>query len=307
MQTVVVFGGRSFIGDHICRALVARGYNVRSVGCSIKDHERLRKSLAGCDGLVYAAIPYFTQSLCNSSTAYRAIAEFKSFLKFLSSVRIKKAVFVSICGTIGSAKGLANENTPSTEARGLHQKQKMMAERLILDYAHSGSHAVIVNPTMCVGPLDQKPSTGQFFRFLDRLPFAVMAGQKINIVDVEDVAVGTVLALERGRPGQRYILAYTNTTLGELQRRIKKLRGKPMPSISIPRWIAYALAYVSEAANLVLRRYRPLVPLVGLEMIEYGMQHYDGSKAQRELGFRPRDAWPAVERAVRWYEANDIL
>jgi dihydroflavonol-4-reductase len=135
-------------------------------------------------------------------------------------------------------------------------------------------------------------------------PFALMPQERLNIVDVEDVALGTVLALERGAPGQRYILSGTNTSVGALIRRVRELDGKSMPRLAIPRSMAIGAAYICEVFNLIVRGPKPVVPLLGIELIEQGSQHLSCEKARNELGYAPRDAWLAVERAHRWYEKN---
>ncbi len=171
-------------------------------------------------------------------------------------------------------------------------------------YARNGLAAVIVNPSMCVGAFDTKPSTGEFFRLFSMCPFALMPDERLNIVDVEDVAQGTVLALEKGTPEQRYILSGTNTTIGALVRRVRELDGKSMPRLTVPRRVAIGTAYACEVLNLIVRAPKPVLPLLGIELIEQGSQHLSCEKARRELGFAPGDAWIAVDRAHRWYHTT---
>jgi dihydroflavonol-4-reductase len=183
----------------------------------------------------------------------------------------------------------------------------MAAEALVIRLAHAGLNAVVVNPSMCVGEFDTKPSTGEFFRFFAKSPFSAMAGERLNIVDVEDVALGIAFALERGKVGERYILSGTNTTIGSLLSRIRQLSGRRMPRVSIPRSVVVGAALLSELANVILRRPSPALPLLGVELIEQGSQHLSCAKAARELGYAPRDAWQAVDRAYRWYDINRLL
>lgn len=334
MDTVLLLGGRSFIGGHICRALIRRGYHVllhsRVAGSfpNIPDllagtreiepivfpfdaTDALRGALARTQFLVHAAIPYSMQSIGNPSGIGHELAELDNVLRLVAASGVRRSVYISVSGTIGRVPGgLADER--HTIERGVltgwgHLKRKLASEDLILSHARQGLSAVVLNPSMCVGAWDTKPSTGEFFRFIDAFPFALMPDQLLNIVDVEDVGDAVALALGRGTPGERYIISGTNTTMGALINRIRTLGGKPVPRIAMPRSVAVATAFCSELANLVLRRAKPLVPLLGIELIEQGSQHLSCEKARRELGYAPHDAWPAVDRAWRWYVENGVL
>jgi len=333
MDTVLLFGGRSFLGGHICRALVRRGYRVllhsRSSGdfknlrdlipctaiepvvCGFDKHEELQSLMGRSQFMIYAAIPYSKQSIGRSPRVQGDFLEFQSNLNLVTISNIKRAVFVSVSGTIGRAEGgVADETCAARSKRPRswgHLTQKIASEEMILRFVRNGLPAIIVNPSMCVGEYDTKPSTGEFFRYISWLPFALMPDALLNIVDVEDVAIGTVLALEKGAVGERYILCGTNTNMGALIRRIKKLGGKSTPRVPIPRSIAVVTAYFFELLNLVVRRPEPVVPLLGIELIEQGSQHLSCGKAASKLGFVGGDAWAAVDRAYHWYVKNGIL
>jgi dihydroflavonol-4-reductase len=332
-DTVLLFGGRSFLGGHICRALIRHGYrvllhstspaadfrnlrdlqpnaNIEPVVCGFDKPGQLRELMERSQFVIYAAIPYSKQSIGQSGKTRQDLRDLESTLSILAASNITKTVFVSVSGTIGRVSGgIADETRVAEDAPGGwgHLKLKVASEQLILQHARNGLRAVIVNPSMCVGEYDTKPSTGEFFKFFARFPFALMPNERLNIVDVEDVALGTVLALEKGQSGQRYILSGTNTTMGALIRRIKQLEGKPMPRLAIPRRAAILVAYFFELLNLVARRSAPVVPLLGVELIEQGSQHLSFGKAERELGFEPRDAWLAVDRSYQWYRENRML
>jgi dihydroflavonol-4-reductase len=333
MDTVLLFGGRSFLGGHICRALVKRGYRVllhstssgnfrnlsdvipdvaiEAAFCGFGEHEELRRLMGRCHFAIYAAVPYSRQSIGQSSRVRRDLIEFEATLNFLAISNIDKTVFVSVSGTIGRVEGgVANESCimgPGRPKSWGHLTQKTASEEMILRFVRNGLKAVIVNPSMCVGEHDTRPSTGEFFIFISWLPFALMPNASLNIVDVEDVAIGTILALEKGAVGERYILCGINTNMGALIQRIKKLRGKPMPRVAIPRSIAIPAAYFFELINVVARRDKPLVPLLGIELIEQGSQHLTSAKAIDKLGFAAGNAWPAVDRAFHWYVKHGIL
>jgi dihydroflavonol-4-reductase len=287
------------------------GTAIEPVVCGFDKHEELRGLLARSRYTIYASIPYSKQSIGRSERIRRDMCDFESMLKLISRSGIEKACFVSVSGTIGRIAGSVGDETcvQGVDARRGwgHLRQKLAAENMIAGHVKDGLAAVIVNPSMCVGEFDTKPSTGEFFRFFTRFPFALMPDELLNIVAVDDVAIGTILALEKGRVGDRYILSSTNTTMGAFIGRIKQIEGKSMPRLAISRKTAVVAAYMSEVLNLILRWPAPIIPLLGIEIIEQGSQHLTSEKAERELGFAPRDAWSAVDRAYQWYKQNGIL
>jgi dihydroflavonol-4-reductase len=229
----------------------------------------------------------------------------------VAASRVRKSVFVSVSGTIGRVVGgVADEARFAQDDRPRgwgHLIEKIAVENMVLRHMREGLRAVIVNPSMCVGTFDTKPSTGEFFKFFLSCPFALMPDALLNIVDVEDVALGTLQALENGREGERYILSGANTTMGALIQRIKSLGGQSMPRMVLPRRMAIAVAYFFEVLNLLVRGSAPVVPLLGIELIEQGSQHLSSEKAENELGFKPRNPWPAVDASYQWYKENKIL
>jgi dihydroflavonol-4-reductase len=332
-RTVLLIGGRSFIGGHVCRVLLRRDYRVllhsslssdfknlrdlmpstsiEPVVCRYDQPDELRELMDRSQFIIYAGLPYSKQSIGRTAWANQVAAQFKSILKVIAASEVEKSVFVSVSGTIGRVTGgLADETRFAADQPPTgwgHLNQKIALENMIAQCVQNGLNAVIVNPSMCIGEFDTKPSTGEFFRFFARAPFSFMADALLNLVDVEDAALGVVLALEKGEAGQRYILGGTNTTLGALVERIRRLEGKSMPRISVPRRLAIAVAYFFEVLNLLLERPAPVVPLLGIELIEQGSQHLSSAKAERMLDFRPKDPWPAVDRSYRWYKDHAML
>ncbi len=335
-NTVLLFGGRGFIGGHICRALLKKGYrvllhttstgsfenlkdviphpNVIVTGCAYDDFARIEQLIAQSDFFIHAAIPYFLQTL--GADARRAVAaevaKYHALLKLLSVATLKKAVFISACGTIGEPAsgsfGLATEDDVVTNVAGWgHLEHKLKYEAMALDFCKKGVPVVVVNPALLVGEHDCKPSTGEFFVFLDSAFLNILGDKKINIVDVEDAADGVVLAMEKGRVGERYILASDNALLGDLTAKIKQLGNKKMPVVKVPLGLVIAFVLFFERINCLLKMKRPLVPLMGIENLGFGIQHYSHQKAARELGYAPKSAWPAVSRAYAWYKAKGIL
>jgi dihydroflavonol-4-reductase len=203
------------------------------------------------------------------------------------------------------AAGSGDEQTPvSIDAMAGHYKRsKWLAEQVALEKASAGLPVVIVNPTAPVGDHDWKPTpTGKIIvDFLrDKLPAFVDTG--LNLVDVRDTAIGHLLAAEKGRLGERYILGCENFTLEQILGRLSSLSGKPAPTLKIPYAIAYAAGATTTALAWVTGK-PPLAPLEGVRMARKKM-FVTHAKAARELGFAPRPVEDALKRAIDWFRAN---
>jgi len=183
---------------------------------------------------------------------------------------------------------------------GHYKRSKYLAEQEVLKLAKAGLPVVIVNPSAPVGIGDVKPTpTGQVIvDFMKgRMPAYIETG--MNIVDVDDVAIGHLLAMEKGRIGERYILGSANLMLREVFEILSRLTGINAPSIKLPRLAILPLAYLNLwMANIT--GHPPRIPLEGVKMAKYKM-HYDCSKAIRELGFPQTPPEVALEKSVRWF------
>lgn len=201
--------------------------------------------------------------------------------------------------------GNGDEQTPVSVAdmAGHYKRSKWLAEQIALEKARAGLPVIIVNPTAPVGDHDWKPTpTGKIIVdfLLGKLPAFVDTG--LNLVDARDTAAGHLLAAERGRPGERYILGCQNLTLEQILGRLAALAGKPAPLTKIPYALAYAAGMITTGwANLTGKE--PLAPLEGVKMARKKM-FVTHAKAARELGFTPGPVDTALERAVAWFRAN---
>jgi dihydroflavonol-4-reductase len=214
------------------------------------------------------------------------------------------------CSTIG-AIGLPPDGGPGTEytpvslsqMAGHYKRSKYLAEQEVLKLAKEGLPVVIVNPTAPVGEGDVKPTpTGQVIvNFMKgRMPVYIETG--MNIIDVDDVAAGHLLAMQKGRIGESYILGTKNLMLREVFEILSKLTGIKAPTIKLPRLAILPLAYFNHwLANLTGKP--PRIPLEGVKMAKYKM-HYDCSKAIRELGIPQTPPEVALEKAVRWFRSH---
>jgi dihydroflavonol-4-reductase len=224
--------------------------------------------------------------------------------------RVARIIYTSTVGTVAVPRGdaLPDESTRTSvdEMIGHYKRSKWLAEQEVLRAAADGLPVVVVNPTTPVGPGDAKPTpTGRLIvDFLDgRMPAYVDAG--LNFLPVEDAAAGHLLAAERGRVGERYILGGENLALKQVLAILAGISGRRAPRVRVPHALALGAGYVNAAISGLLRR-EPRIPLEGVRMSRHSM-FVNAERARRELGFAPGPVAAALERAVRWYETNGYV
>jgi dihydroflavonol-4-reductase len=322
----LVTGATGFIGGNLVRELLKQGYQVRALvrkasnhkniqGLDIevafgdlRDRECLDRALEGCDVLFHVAASY-TFWTPDPRVIYETnVKGTENILTAALAKGIKKVVYTSTESTIGiresGSSGTEETEVKPSDLAGHYKKSKYMAERLALKMYHEGLPLVVVNPTVPVGPFDIKPTpTGQFIvDFLNHgMPAYVDTG--LNVVDVEDVAKGHVLALEKGRIGDRYILGNRNITFREILEILEQMTGIRAPRLKIPIWLALGVAYVDEFVTGTILRKRPRIPVAGVKAARR-FRYFDCSKAIVELGFPQTAIEEALEKAVRWFRQN---
>jgi dihydroflavonol-4-reductase len=215
-------------------------------------------------------------------------------------------VYTSTVGCVGfPEREPGDERTPVSfeEMTGPYKQSKFRAEQVALDFAAEGYPVVIVNPTAPVGDHDFKPTpTGKMILDFVRGAMPGFVDTGLNVVDVRDVAEGHLLACEKGRAGERYILGCENLTLQQILGKLAEIENKPAPTMRVPYAVAYAAGLASTAWAAVTGK-EPLAPLDGVRMARKKMwvRH---EKAARELGYAPGSAYQALRRAVEWFRAN---
>jgi dihydroflavonol-4-reductase len=322
---VLVTGATGFVGGAVARALVSRGIDVRVIARAgadlqnlqglnveriegdLRDEASLRKALTGCRQLYHVAAHYALWAKDPSIFYDVNVTGTKNLLKAARNVGTERIVYCSTIGAIGLPPegGLGTEETPVSleQMAGHYKRSKYLAEQEVLKLARAGLPVVIVNPSAPVGAADVKPTpTGQIVvDFMKgRMPAYIETG--LNIVDVDDVAAGHLLAMEKGRIGERYILGSKNLMLREVLEILSRLTGMKAPTIKLPRLAILPLAYFNLwIANITGQP--PRIPLEGVKMAKYKM-HYDCSKAIRELGIPQTPPEVALEKAVRWFREH---
>jgi dihydroflavonol-4-reductase len=321
----LVTGATGFVGSHVARVLLARGHAVRALvrpasparalaGMKVeratgdlRDADSIRAALQGVDGVFHVAADYRLWAPRPEEIYENNVAGTKNLLAEARRAGISKFVYTSTVATVAVARPgpLPDERTQSAleEMVGHYKRSKWLAEQAALSAAAEGLPVVIVNPTTPVGPGDWKPTpTGRIIvDFLQsKMPGYMDTG--LNLVAVEDAAEGHLLALEKGRSGERYILGGRNMTLREILETLARLTGRPAPRLRIPYGVAYTAGWIENLWSRLAGK-EPQIPLEGVRMARHKM-FVECSRAERELGFRPGPVEQALERAVHWYVEN---
>ncbi len=322
----LVTGVTGFIGSAVARALVLAGTEVRGLvrsgadrraldGLAIEtvpgdltDAASLRSALHGCRHVYHVAAHYALWAR-DPSVFYMANVEgTKALLDAARESGVERLVYTSTIGAIGlpEAGGPGTEETPVSPAQmtGDYKRSKYLAEQEVLKAANAGLPVVIVNPSAPVGVRDVKPTpTGQIVVDFMKGRMVAYVETGMNLIDVDDVAVGHLRAMERGRTGERYILGCRNLMLKEVFEILSTLTGVKAPDLKLPRELVLPLAHVNKwLADYVTHR-PPRIPLDGVRMAKYVM-HYDCSKAIRELGLPQTPPEVALEKAVKWFREH---
>jgi dihydroflavonol-4-reductase len=278
---------------------------VEIVQGDLGNRESLIRALKGCQGVFHCAALYTFWSR-DPQEIYRVNVDgTKALLEEAMAAGVEKVVYTSTVSTIGlqkNAEGIEEMEPAWKDLKGHYKRSKWLGEREALKANAAGLPVVVVNPTAPVGPWDVKPTpTGGIIRdFLRRrLPAYIDTG--MNLVDVEDVAMGHILAIEKGQPGQRYILGHKNITLKEMLTRLEMITGLKAPKFRAPLRPLIGLAWLDYWAEGKLLRRPPILPLEGLQVARKPM-YVSSDKAVRELGMPQNSIDDALGKAVRWFK-----
>ena len=315
-----VTGGTGFVGANLIRLLLAQGYEVTAL---VRHHSRLDnlqsldvkivrgdlndadlgQKMSGSQVLFHVAAQYSLWQI-DSELLYRSnVLGTRNILRCANQAGIERTVYTSSVAAIGVKPiGIADETYQSSVDKlvGDYKKSKYYAEQEAVKAARQGQDIVIVNPSTPIGAWDLKPTpTGEIIvRFLQRkMPFYVDTG--LNLIDVKDVAWGHILALEKGKSGDRYILGNQNLTFAQLLGKLSQITGLPAPKATIPYWIPYTVAWLEEKVLDRLGK-QPRIALDGVRMSRQKM-FYDASKAVKELKLPQSNIDRALAEALQWF------
>ncbi|MGD0870626.1 MAG: hopanoid-associated sugar epimerase [Bryobacteraceae bacterium] len=319
MKPALVTGASGFLGWHVARVLLERGYPVRalvrpgsrvdaldveSVTGDLRDPASLARAVSGCGLVFHVAADYRLWAKEPAELYQSNVDGTRNLLEASRQAGVERVVYTSTVGCIGVPDGgIGNEDLPVSlaEMAGDYKRSKFLAEQVALEFARGGLPVVIVNPTAPVGDHDVKPTpTGKIVvDFLNGdMPAFIDTG--LNVVDVRDVAEGHWLACEHGRPGERYILGSENLTLAQILQQLAQITGRRAPTTRLP----YALAWCAGACSTAWAGVTGTPPRIPMEAVRMAKKKMwvTHEKARRELGFAPGPARQALHRAVEWFQ-----
>lgn len=329
MKTLIT-GASGFVGSAVLRQLIAAGHTMRAlvrpnsdrrnlaelpveiVTGDLTDRASLDRALLGCSALFHVAAVYHLWVPHPHEIYEVNVNGTRNLMIAAANAGVKRIVYTSSVATLGLTRdgSPADENTPVSLADmiGHYKRSKFLAEAEVKKLAEEqGLPVVIVNPSTPVGPRDIKPTpTGRIIvdALSGRMPAYVDTG--LNLVHVDDVAVGHLLAFERGTIGERYVLGARNMTLKEILTELAAVTGGQAPRIRLPRNLVLPIAYVSEAWARLTHGNEPRVTLVGVRLAKKKM-FFSSEKAKRVLGYHPRPIEEALRDAVDWFRRNGYI
>jgi dihydroflavonol-4-reductase len=321
-----VTGATGFVGSHVARVLAEQGADLRllvrvgsdtqnidglnaerAVG-DLRDPASIERAMSGCDTVFHVAADYRLW-VRDPEQMYQANVEgTRTILQAARKNGVRRVVHTSSVATMGFTSNghLADEDSPvKLESMiGPYKRSKFMSEDLALKAGKSGMDVVVVNPTTPVGEQDIRPTpTGRIVvDFLEK-KFPAYVDTGLNLVDVRECARGHLIALEKGRAGERYILGGENLTLKQILDRLAAITGLPSPRIKVPYVMALATGVVDE---MVTGRILGREPRATIDAVRMGRKKMfiSSTKAERELGWNPSPVEGALRRAVEWFQTH---
>ncbi len=325
---VFLTGATGFVGSHVAHLAAAQGAKLRLLTRStsnlaalselpndtehilgdLRNPQAFAPALQGCDALVHVAADYRLW-VPNPAEMYKANVDgTRDLLKIAREQNVPKVVYTSSVATMAfKADGtIVDESTPVSLSSmiGHYKRSKFLAEQVAIEAARSGQHVVILNPTTPIGAGDRKPTpTGRIVVDFLNKKFPAYVDTGLNLVDVLEVARMHVVALDRGSPGERYILGGENLTLKQILDRMSAITGLPSPRHKVPHAVAMAFAFFDENFT---GRLRGREPRATVEAVRMGrkMMFASSAKAERDLGFEVRPVYNALRTAIDWFIAN---
>ena len=325
-MNVFLTGATGFVGSHVAHAFAAQGARLRllvrpssrldnleglsaeTVTGDLRNPDSFRSALADCEVLVHVAADYRLW-VRDPQVMYAANVDgTRNLLALAREVGVARVVYTSSVATMGFREDgtIVDESTPVSldDMIGHYKRSKYLAEQEAITAAHDGQQVIVLNPTTPIGANDIKPTpTGQIVvDFLNR-KFPAYVDTGLNLVDVAEVARMHVAALERGHPGERYILGGENLSLKQILDKMSAITGIPSPTMKVPHAVAMAFAFLDET---VTGRLRGKEPRATVEAVRMGKKKMFASsaKAERDLGFRIVPVYAALRAAIDWFRAH---
>jgi dihydroflavonol-4-reductase len=326
---ILVTGATGFVGSAVLRALAERGETVRvlarpssprrnldGVACAVvegdmTDAMSMRTAMTGVRQLYHVAADYRLWARDPGELRRANLSGAKAVMEAALAAGVERIVYTSSVATLRAADAatIVDETAPLPEAEaiGAYKQSKVAAERLVEQMvAERGLPAVIVSPSTPIGPRDIKPTpTGRMVLEAAQGKIPAFVDTGLNLVHVDDVAAGHLLAMAKGRIGERYILGGQDLSLRQMLTEIAALVGRKAPTLALPRGPLYPLAYLAEAWAQVTGK-EPMLTRDALKMASHHM-FFSSAKAERELGYTARPHGEALEGALAWFRDAGYL
>jgi len=288
-----------------------QGLSAETANGDLRDSGSIERAMAGCDTVFHVAADYRLW-VRDPDEMYRSNVEgTRGLLAAALKNKVARVVYTSSVATMGfSMDGtLADEDSPVAldDMVGPYKRSKFMAEQIALEAGRGGQHVVVVNPSTPVGEMDVKPTpTGRIVLDFLKRKFPAYVDTGLNLVDATECARGHVMALEKGRSGQRYILGGENLTLKQILDRLAAITGLPSPTFEVPYFVALGAAVVDE---LWTGRIMGREPRATIDAVRMGRKKMFvvSTKAERELGWQMVPVDAALQRAADWFQAQGYV
>jgi len=324
-MNVFLTGATGFVGSHVAQLAVEQGASIVCLARStsnlanlpkeatvvqgdLRSPEGFASALRGCDALIHVAADYRLW-VPDPADMYKANVEgTRELLRLAREAGVPRVVYTSSVATMGfkTDDTVVDEETPVSEADmiGHYKRSKWLAEQEAIAAAHAGQHVMILNPTTPIGAQDTKPTpTGRIVVDFLNKNFPAYVDTGLNLVDVREIARAHLVAVERGTPGERYILGGENLTLKQILDRLAAITGLPSPQHKVPHAVAMAFAFFDETITGKLRGKEPRATVEAVRMGKK-MMFASSAKAERELGFEVKPVDAALRAAVEWFVAH---
>ena len=323
---VFITGATGFVGAHVARKYASEGASLRlltrqssrldalagldaeTVVGDLREPEKLRTALSGCDTVVHVAADYRLWVRDPEQMYAANVDGTRELLRLARETGVQRVVYTSSVATMGfkSDGTIVNEDTPVSLADmiGHYKRSKFLGEQEAIKAAKAGQHVMILNPTTPVGPGDAKPTpTGRIIVDFLNKKFPAYVDTGLNLVDVDEVARMHVEALDHGTPGERYILGGENLTLKQILDRMSAITGLPSPTMKVPHSVAMAFAFFDETFTGKILGKEPRATVEAVRMGKK-MMFATSAKAERDLGFKVLPIYNALRSAIEWFVAN---
>jgi dihydroflavonol-4-reductase len=326
---VFITGATGFVGSHVARALAVRGADLRLLVRStsrtdniadlhaevatgdLRDPESLKKVMAGCEFVFHVAADYRLW-VRDPEQMYRSNVEgTRAIIRAAQECGVRRVICTSSVATMGFTREghIAREDSPVSikDMVGHYKRSKFMAEQIALEAGRNGANVVVVNPTTPIGEYDIKPTpTGRIVVDFLKRKFPAYVDTGLNLADVREVARGHLLAMEKARPGERYILGGANLTLKQILDKLSELTGLPSPTMKVPHAVAMGFAVFDQFFTGTILGKEPRATIDAVKMGRKKM-FASSTKAEYELGYKVIPVEDALRRAVEWFQTNGYV